>query len=140
MCTRMNQQITQESTYESENTVYFLITNLHSLDNFSAHAITIWDMNFPTVEHAYQWKKFSKIRPDIAQQIKDTKSPQVAKKISSQYKNETPDNWETQKVSIMEELLHAKYAQHEYECDSEWQKEHYYFTIRTIGLSTGCSC
>lgn len=44
---------------ETDSAVYFFTPAFHPLDNFSAHVINIWGKEFPTAEHAFQWKKFS---------------------------------------------------------------------------------
>ena len=43
---------------ETKKAVYFYTPSFDALNNFSAHRIEIWDVRFPTAEHAYQWKKF----------------------------------------------------------------------------------
>jgi len=60
---------------ETNDKVYFFTPAFHPLDNFSAHAIYLWGLDFPTAEHAFQWKKFSKIRPDVAKKILTSKVP-----------------------------------------------------------------
>jgi len=98
---------------ETKEAVYFFTTAFYPLDNFSAHAVQIWGQNFPTAEHAFQWKKFSIVRPDIAEKILTASSPHAVKQISDANKNEQPATWKDEKVSIMEEILKAKASQHE---------------------------
>lgn len=98
---------------ETDDTVYFFTTAFHPLDNFSAHAIRIWDKNFPTAEHAFQWRKFSTNHPDIADMILSAKSPHAVKEISNANKDNQPATWQEDKISVMEEILRAKTEQHE---------------------------
>ena len=98
---------------ETNEAVYFFTNAFYPLDNFSAHSVELWDIRFPTSEHAFQWKKFSKVSPDIAGRILSAKSPDAVKKISDTNKSHQPINWSDIRVSIMEEILHAKAKQHE---------------------------
>ena len=98
---------------ETENTVYFFTTAFHPLDNFSAHSIRLWGKDFPTAEHAFQWKKFSTNHPDIAAAILSAKSPHLVKEISNANKDKQPETWHKDKVGVMEEILRAKTEQHE---------------------------
>ncbi len=97
---------------ENSKAVYFFTPAYHPLDNFSAHAIFVWGISFPTAEHAFQWKKFADSRPDIAEKILNAKSPHLVKEISDTHKAEQPINWFEKKVQIMEVILRAKTEQH----------------------------
>lgn len=98
---------------ETEDVVYFFTPAFFPLDNFSSHAITIWGKTFSTVEHAFQWKKFSEVRPDIAIRIIEAPSPHIVKIISDANKIHQPSSWHEQRVTVMTELIQAKVAQHE---------------------------
>lgn len=108
----MNSTSNEELDKETDDAVYFFSPAFYQLDNFSAYAIYLWDMEFPTTEHAFQWKKFSKVRPDIAEKILAAKSPQAVKEISDANKANQPSTWSEDKVAIMEEILKAKTEQH----------------------------
>lgn len=103
--------------YETDDAVYFFTPAFHPLDNFSAHVIQIWDIHFPTAEHAYQWRKFSKNRPDIAEKILSAPSPHAAKEISEVNKMYLPNTWHEEKVSVMKDILRAKAEQHADVCE-----------------------
>lgn len=98
---------------ETENSIYFFTVPFEPLNNWSAHQVNIWGINFPTSEHAFQWKKFSVIEPDIANKILSTGSPHAVFKISKANKDKKPTDWTEKKVMIMEEILRAKLEQHE---------------------------
>lgn len=97
---------------ETDNAVYFFTPAFHPLDNFSAHVINIWDKEFSTAEHAFQWKKFSETDAEIADKILEAKSPHLVKEISDANKSNQPSDWHDRKVSVMEEILKAKAEQH----------------------------
>ena len=98
---------------ETGTEVYFLIGGFYSLDNFSAHTVELWGLKFPTAEHAFQWKKFSDTRSDIAKKVLEAGSPEIAKRIAASEKLNRSPSWNEDKVTIMEEILRAKLAQHE---------------------------
>ena len=97
---------------ETDDAVYFFTPAFYALDNFSAHQIHIWDKDFATAEHAFQWKKFSESHTDIADRIFNARSPEAVKKISDANKDKQPSNWHEEKIGIMEEILKAKSEQH----------------------------
>lgn len=97
----------------TDDTVYFFTPAFHPLDNFSAHAVELWGMLFPTSEHAYQWKKFSSNRSDIAEQILLARSPDAVKMISDPNISNQPEDWNEHRVAVMEEVLRAKAQQHQ---------------------------
>ena len=96
---------------ETDQAVYFFTPAFHPFDSFSAHQVNIWGIKFPTAEHAFQWKKFFSMRPDISAQILEAPSPEAAKQISQMYKLDMPANWHQIKVSIMKEVFTAKAEQ-----------------------------
>jgi ribA/ribD-fused uncharacterized protein len=98
---------------ETDDYVYFFTTAFHPLDNFSAHVIFVWGKEFPTAEHAFQWRKFSEISIDIADLILNAKSPHIVKGISVSNNDKQLETWKNEKVAVMEEILRAKTEQHE---------------------------
>lgn len=97
---------------ETDDAVYFFTPAFHALDNFSAHAVEIYDHIFPTVEHAFQWKKFEH-EPQIALEIFGARSPEAVKKVSARFKDKILSSWHTSKLKVMEEICRAKLMQHE---------------------------
>jgi ribA/ribD-fused uncharacterized protein len=81
------------------------------LSPFSAHQIEIWEKVFPTLEHAYQWRKFSDVK--IQDKILDAKSPLEAWQIAQNYKDAKDLlRSDFDKDRIMEELFKSKIDQH----------------------------
>jgi hypothetical protein len=91
----------------------FFIREIDALDNFSAHAITLWGKHFPTAEHAFQWKKFSLSSPDIAETILAAPSPWMAQSTARAHRGDRPPDWHDTRVEIMREVLIAKVSQHD---------------------------
>src|SRR5258708_25413784 len=98
--------------YETEEAVYFFTGPFYPLDNFSAHRVEIWGQTCPTVEHAFQWKKFEVSEPGLAKQVLEAGSPEVAKKIAHTSENRRQD-WGEVRLAVMTEIIRAKVAQHE---------------------------
>lgn len=98
---------------ETDEAVYFFSTAFFCFDNFSAHQVEVWGIKFPTVEHAFQWKKFSEVKPDIAAQILASPSPEAVYEIAQANKANKPTTWAEEKVGVMEQILRAKAQQHE---------------------------
>lgn len=109
----MNKYLSNEFNKETDDAIYFYTPEYYVFDNFSAFSIKIWDREFITSEHAYQWKKYADSYQDIAQQILEAKSPNDAKKIADLNKDKLNEKWHEKKVSFMEEILNAKVNQHE---------------------------
>lgn len=98
----------------NDKEIRFFTPRFYLFDSFSAYSIEIWGKVFPTAEHAYQWKKYSDIHPEIASQILGANNPSLVKKISDSHKKEVPLDWNERKVDVMTEILRAKVAQHEH--------------------------
>lgn len=98
---------------ETEDSIYFFTVPFEPLNNWSSHKVNIWGIDFPTSEHAFQWKKFSLVEPEIASKILSAGSPYMVFKIAKSNKNKQPKDWTERKVSIMEEILRVKLEQHE---------------------------
>ena len=92
-------------------TVYFFSSPYDVLNNWSAHAVTVWGKSFNTVEHAYHYAKFTTVRPDIARQIMAAPSPWAAMQLAKKYNDLPEHTWHNKKVAVMEELLRAKLSQ-----------------------------
>lgn len=97
------------------NEIKFDITNYQlsvlPLDNFSAFGLTMENNYFQTSEHAFQYLKFIDSNYELAQKIKDSYSPNEARKIAhenSKFKN--PD-WSKVKYRNMYKVLKLKAEQ-----------------------------
>jgi N-glycosidase YbiA len=79
--------------------------------NWSAHKIKIWGKTFPTIEHAYQYKKFADTDQKFADRIRRCKSPWEAKQLAMSRPIDTKI-WDKNREKVMFELLKAKVYQH----------------------------
>ncbi len=94
--------------------IFEYIENVYCLDNFSAFAVTIKEIKFPTAEHAFQFFKFNEIAPEIAKQIMEANSPFEARKIAIENKPLRRDDWGKIKYKVMQEVLFQKTLQNPY--------------------------
>lgn len=92
--------------------IYFYNQWYDVLNNFSANAVEIDGVLYPTSEHAYQAAKC--IDLDGKKEILSAKSPLLAKEVSNQkYKSAKDPDWNAKKLSVMESILRSKLAQHQ---------------------------
>lgn len=97
------------------NEIQFDITdyqlNLLPLDNFSAFGLVMDNEYFQTSEHAFQYLKFVDSNYEIAQKIKNSYSPNEARKIAHENKKYKITNWSDVKYKNMEKVLRLKVEQ-----------------------------
>jgi ribA/ribD-fused uncharacterized protein len=106
----------------------FYMGRFYALDNFAAFQIQIpffhcLDVRndfepFQTSEHAYQFAKFTKLKPEgvdrIRTRVRESTSAHAAKQIAGAHRDFERDDWKEVKLRVMEEILRAKFEQHEY--------------------------
>lgn len=91
--------------------IHFYTPKFYVFNNFSAHAIEFRGKLYPTCEHAYQAAKCTD--PEGQDAIRSTRSPLQAKSLANEtYKAAKDPDWGSKKVSVAEEILRAKLAQH----------------------------
>lgn len=80
---------------------------------YTAHALEIDGVVYPTVEHAYQCARYTD--PKIIEEIRTAKSPVKAWEISSKYKSvQIPEfKKDEYKLGVMKKLMRLKADQHE---------------------------
>jgi ribA/ribD-fused uncharacterized protein len=103
----------QQLNYESDDEVCFFSSAFDPLNNWSAHAVKIWNKTFPTLEHAYHYRKYAETYPSVAAKIIAAPSPWAAMQIDRAYRDKRRSDWHAVKVGIMTELLRAKVAQND---------------------------
>ena len=82
------------------------------LNNFSARAVEIDGLVYPTSEHAYQAAKCT--NEAGRDEIRHARSPLLAKTLSNEkYALEKRKDWEGVKLEVMESILREKMQQHE---------------------------
>lgn len=92
--------------------ILFYEPKFYMFSNFSAFTVRYHEHEWPTAEHAYQAAKFDE--RDIKIMIKRAPSAYEAKKIARGFDDEKREDWHTVKLSIMKEIVHAKFSQHPY--------------------------
>ncbi len=98
----------------SQPCALFYTGEWYCFDNFSAFTVEWRSKLWPTVEHAYQAAKFHD--EEIAERIRHASLPHLAKKMGNDptIQDKIRPDWQEVKEPIMEEILRAKLAQHEY--------------------------
>ena len=92
--------------------IYFYDQWYDVLNNFSANAVEIDGILYPTSEHAYQATKCTD--PKGKEEIRSARSPLLAKEVSNEkYKDAKDPNWKINKLAVMESILRAKLDQHQ---------------------------
>ena len=92
--------------------VLFYEGRWYMFSNFSSFAVHWRGQDWPTVEHAYQASKFTD--PAVVRRIHSARSAHDSKKIARTYAASVREDWQEIKLSIMEDILRAKLAQHPY--------------------------
>lgn len=100
-------------SYETDNAIYWFSHAFDPLNNWSAHALTIWGKLFPTVEHGFHYRKFDDTAPEVAAEIIVATSPWAAMQIERKHVDRRRKDWHDVKVGIMTELVRAKITQNE---------------------------
>jgi len=103
----------QNLTYETDDAVYWFSSAFDPLNNWSAHAVKIWDNYFPTVEHAYHYRKFADTQSEIAEEVRTSPSPWAAMQLARSHEEHIRSDWHKVKVGVMLEILRAKVDQNQ---------------------------
>lgn len=97
-----------------DEVIGFYPREYYCLDNFSSFKVKYKGILYSTVEEAYQSIGFETTAPEIAEMIRNSNSAHEAQKIAYANKDKRRSDWDSIKVSVMEELLRAKLEQNEY--------------------------
>lgn len=77
---------------------------------FSAHAVEVDGVVYPTLEHAYHCVRYRD--PAIVEEIRATRSPEMSWEISQKHKAARDQLTDEQKIELMTKLTRAKIMQH----------------------------
>ncbi len=102
---------------DTDERVLFYENEFYPLSSFSAFQVVIWNLKFPTAEHAYHWRKFMHLSDTNAQDyILRAPSAHEAFKLAKSFERAglLPPTWEAERVEVMRQILKAKVSQHEY--------------------------
>lgn len=97
-----------------EGPTYFYPPEYYVFDNFSSFQIEYRGKIYPTSEHAFQSVQFINNNPELAEDIRNTKSAHDAQKLAGENKDIRDSNWEEKKLEVMKQILHCKAKQHPY--------------------------
>ncbi len=84
-------------------------TSYFALHNFSAHAITMNGVVYPTAEHAFHAHKFAD--DAIKKEILHSPSPAAAFRLAKKYKPQRRPDWDAIKVGVLEDIIRHKVQQ-----------------------------
>ena len=84
---------------------------LFPLDNFSSFGLNMDNKYFQTSEHAFQYLKFIDTNSNIAIKIKESYSPDDARRVAHENKEYRLSNWSDIKYINMEKVLRLKVNQ-----------------------------
>ena len=79
------------------------------MSNYFLTHVKVFDQEFRSSEHAYQWRFLKYIgMDDLAESVLSARTPADAKAIASRVPMEFHKDWHTIKVWVMKDILHAK--------------------------------
>lgn len=92
----------------------FFIDGWYVFDNFAAFQVEWRGKLYPTAEHVYQAAHFFETSPETAELVRCQRSARLASDIANAHKHLDDPNWAEKKVAVMEEIVRAKFDQHEF--------------------------
>jgi|JI10StandDraft_1071094.scaffolds.fasta_scaffold411666_2 ribA/ribD-fused uncharacterized protein len=92
----------------------FFLEGWYVFDNFSAFQIEWRGKLYPTAEHAYQAAHFIETAPEIAEKVRNLKSPREASDFANENSALDDPIWKQKRLDIMREIIRCKLDQHEY--------------------------
>ncbi len=94
------------------------MNNIYPLEKFyiyfspyTAHALDIDGVIYPTIEHAYQCQRYD--NPEIIEEIRKAPCPSKAREVSSKYKHLQLPDFKDRKLQVMKNLMQLKTEQHD---------------------------
>jgi ribA/ribD-fused uncharacterized protein len=89
---------------------YAVSDDYGGFSNFAPYPITVRGQRWPTSEHFFQAQKFQD--PKVREAIRKVKSPMQAARMGRDRKHRLRPDWDSARVDVMREALHAKFTQH----------------------------
>ena len=97
---------------DTEKQIFFYEHEFYIFSNYSSFMLEWKGTLYPTSEHAYHSEKFED--GQLKEQIKNCRSAHDSQKFANAHVAERRADWDSIKLSIMKQILHAKVAQHPY--------------------------
>lgn len=95
-----------------DDTAGFFLDGWYVFDSYAPFQIKWRGKLWPTAEHAFQAAHFFETNPELAEQVRLTKSPREADDLANDNKQFDDPEWKQKRVRIMEEIVRAKHDQH----------------------------
>lgn len=110
----LQKEVSAVGNFLAQDCALFYTDQWYCFDNFSAFTVKWRGKLYPTAEHAYQAAKFD--QETVVERIRNAPSAHESKKLGNDpvLQHLVRPNWQEVKHAIMEEILRAKLAQHEY--------------------------
>lgn len=96
----------------NENIAGFFLEGWYVFDNFSPFQVEWRGKLYPTSEHAYQAAHFIGQYPELAEKIRECRSPRYASDLANENKQFEDPEWKEKRLAYMEEILRCKLSQH----------------------------
>ncbi len=90
---------------------YSVADEYGEFSNFALYPVTMKKKRWPTTEHYFQAQKFTDKKDQEA--VRKANSPMLAARMGRDRKRKLRRDWESAKVNIMREAVHAKFTQHD---------------------------
>ena len=95
--------------YTTDDDIITIRSEKYSLCNFYPCTVKVYNHNFASSEHAYQWRFLTYINmPDLAQEVLCAPSAAEAKAVAQRVPPHLHQDWHSIKASVMRAILHAK--------------------------------
>ena len=95
--------------YSHDTDVIIIKSPSFSLCNYYLCPVKVFNMEFMSSEHAYQWRFLTYLdMPDLAQEVLNTSTAGEAKAVASRVPGHLHRDWHKIKSCVMKEILHAK--------------------------------
>lgn len=99
---------------ETEEIAGFMLEDWYVFDNFAPFQIE-WRGNiYATSEHAYQSAHFFETNKELAEQVRQCRSPKEAQDFANKNSDQDDPKWRDKKLQVMEEIIRCKLEQHPY--------------------------
>ena len=99
----------QCNAYIEKQDIVTIHSPKHVLCNYYMYPLKVFNNNFLSAEHAYQWRSMTYIgMEEHAFEILNAPTPAEAKEIASRVPRYLHGDWHQIKLSVMKQILHAK--------------------------------
>ena len=102
-------EVSKCDAYTEDSDVITIRSPQYILCNYNPSPIKVFETEFPSSEHAYQWRFLMHVgKEELAREVLEAPSPTEAKNIASRVPRHLHRDWHSIKLCIMKKILHAK--------------------------------